>query len=408
MEKKGFWQSGHKPSLFGAFLYFDISFMIWGMLGPLAVVIAGDYPMDPVQKANLVALPVLGGSILRLVLGFLADRIGPKLTAQIGMVVTLVPLLLGWLWVDSLDQLYVVAILLGVAGASFAAALPLAGQWYPKEHQGLAMGIAGAGNSGTVLATLFANRLAQHFGSWEIVFGLAIIPIVLVFIYFSLFARNSPNRPAPKRLSEYGNLLKQRDAWVFCALYCVTFGGFVGLANYLTIFFNTQYGLSAVQAADITTICVIAGSFFRPVGGFLADRIGGSRMLMFLYAGAAIMLIGVSFLPPLWLVVTLLFIGMMCLGAGNGSVFQLVPQRFAGEIGLVTGIVGAAGGLGGYALPLILGRLYQATGSYTAGFIILSFIAAASLALTIVMQLKWRRSWLRGVPSGAQTGSAEA
>ncbi|ETT58017.1 nitrate/nitrite transporter [Paenibacillus sp. FSL H8-0457] len=408
MEKKGFWQSGHKPSLFGAFLYFDISFMIWGMLGPLAVVIAGDYPMDPVQKANLVALPVLGGSILRLVLGFLADRIGPKLTAQIGMVVTLVPLLLGWLWVDSLDQLYVVAILLGVAGASFAAALPLAGQWYPKEHQGLAMGIAGAGNSGTVLATLFANRLAQHFGSWEIVFGLAIIPIVLVFIYFSLFARNSPNRPAPKRLSEYGNVLKQRDAWVFCALYCVTFGGFVGLANYLTIFFNTQYGLSAVQAADITTICVIAGSFFRPVGGFLADRIGGSRMLMFLYAGAAIMLIGVSFLPPLWLVVTLLFIGMMCLGAGNGSVFQLVPQRFAGEIGLVTGIVGAAGGLGGYALPLILGRLYQATGSYTAGFIILSFIAAASLALTIVMQLKWRRSWLRGVPSGAQTGSAEA
>ncbi|WP_456290015.1 NarK/NasA family nitrate transporter [Paenibacillus sp. AK002] len=408
MEKKGFWQSGHKPSLFGAFLYFDISFMIWGMLGPLAVVIAGDYPMDPVQKANLVALPVLGGSILRLVLGFLADRIGPKLTAQIGMVVTLVPLLLGWLWVDSLDQLYVVAILLGVAGASFAAALPLAGQWYPKEHQGLAMGIAGAGNSGTVLATLFANRLAQHFGSWEIVFGLAIIPIVFVFIYFSLFARNSPNRPAPKRLSEYGNVLKQRDAWVFCALYCVTFGGFVGLANYLTIFFNAQYGLTAVQAADITTICVIAGSFFRPVGGFLADRIGGSRMLMFLYAGAAIMLIGVSFLPPLWLVVTLLFIGMMCLGAGNGSVFQLVPQRFAGEIGLVTGIVGAAGGLGGYALPLILGRLYQATGSYTAGFIILSFIAAASLALTIVMQLKWRRSWLRGVPSGAQTGSAEA
>lgn len=408
MEKKGFWQSGHKPSLFGAFLYFDISFMIWGMLGPLAVVIAGDYPMDPVQKANLVALPVLGGSILRLVLGFLADRIGPKLTAQIGMVVTLVPLLLGWLWVDSLDQLYVVAILLGVAGASFAAALPLAGQWYPKEHQGLAMGIAGAGNSGTVLATLFANRLAQHFGSWEIVFGLAIIPIVLVFIYFTVFARNSPNRPAPKRLSEYGNVLKQRDAWVFCALYCVTFGGFVGLANYLTIFFNAQYGLSAVQAADITTICVIAGSFFRPVGGFLADRIGGSRMLMFLYAGAAIMLIGVSFLPPLWLVVTLLFIGMMCLGAGNGSVFQLVPQRFAGEIGLVTGIVGAAGGLGGYALPLILGRLYQATGSYTAGFIILSFIAAASLALTIVMQLKWRRSWLRGVPSGAQTGSAEA
>lgn len=106
--------------------------------------------------------------------------------------------MLGWLWVDSLSQLYVVALLLGVAGASFAAALPLAGQWYPKEHQGLAMGIAGAGNSGTVLATLFANRLATHFGSWEVVFGLAIIPIIIVFILFSLFAKNSPNRPEPK------------------------------------------------------------------------------------------------------------------------------------------------------------------------------------------------------------------
>lgn len=125
MESKSFWKSGHKPTLFGAFMYFDISFMIWGMLGPLAVIIAMDYPMTPLEKANLVALPILGGSILRLVLGFMSDYIGPKLTAQIGMLVTLVPLLLGWLWVDSLSQLYVVALLLGVAGASFAAALPL-------------------------------------------------------------------------------------------------------------------------------------------------------------------------------------------------------------------------------------------------------------------------------------------
>lgn len=394
MDKKSFWQSGHKPTLLGSFLYFDISFMIWGMIGPLSVIIALDYPMDPVQKAQLVALPVLGGSILRLVLGFLSDYIGPKLTAQIGMILTLIPLLLGWQWVQSLGQLYVVAILLGIAGASFAAALPLAGQWYPKEHQGLAMGIAGAGNSGTVIATLFANRLAQHFGSWEIVFGIAMIPIILVFIFFTIFAKNSPNRPAPKKLSQYATVLKQRDAWVFCAFYCVTFGGFVGLANYLTIFFNTQYGLTAVQAADIATICVIAGSFFRPVGGFLADRIGGTKMLMYLYSGAGIMLACVSFLPPLPVVVSLLFVGMMCLGAGNGSVFQLVPQRFGNEIGLMTGIVGAAGGLGGYALPLILGNLYKATGSYTIGFIMLSIIVLCCLSLLVVMQMKWRTSWL--------------
>lgn len=396
LDKKSFWKSGHKPTLLGSFLYFDISFMIWGMLGPLAVLIAMDYPMTPLEKANLVALPILGGSILRLVLGFMSDYIGPKLTAQIGMGITTIPLLLGWLWVDSLAQLYVVALLLGIAGASFAAALPLAGQWYPKEHQGLAMGIAGAGNSGTVLATLFANRLATHFGSWETVFGLALIPIVVVFIFFTLFARNSPNRPAPKKLSQYSNLLKQRDAWVFCAFYCVTFGGFVGLANYLTIFFNTQYGLSAIRAADFTTFCVIAGSFFRPVGGYLADKFGGTRMLTLLYTGAALMLAGVSFLPALPVVITMLFLGMMCLGAGNGAVFQLVPQRFGNELGLMTGIVGAAGGLGGYALPLILGQLYSTSQSYTPGFIILALITAISMLLVLVMQARWRNQWLKG------------
>jgi NNP family nitrate/nitrite transporter-like MFS transporter len=166
MNKKNFWKSGHKPTLFGSFLYFDISFMIWGMIGPLAVVIANDYPMDPVQKANLVALPILGGSLLRLVLGFMSDYIGPKLTGQIGMLVTIIPLLLGWLWVDSLEHLYVVALLLGVAGASFAAALPLASQWYPKEHQGLAMGIAGAGNSGTVPALLNILAVGKPFSDW--------------------------------------------------------------------------------------------------------------------------------------------------------------------------------------------------------------------------------------------------
>ncbi|QDH22769.1 nitrate/nitrite transporter [Saccharibacillus brassicae] len=391
--KKSFWKSGHTPSLLSAFLYFDMSFMVWVMIGPLAVVIAADYPMDPLQKAQLVALPILGGSILRLVLGALTDYIGPKLTGQIGMLLTLVPLVIGWQFVQSLEQLYVVALLLGIAGASFAAALPLAGQWYPKEHQGLAMGIAGAGNSGTVLSTLFANRIAQHFGSWEIVFGLAIIPIAVVFVIFTLFARNSPNRPAPKKLSHYASVLRQGDAWVFCLFYAVTFGGFVGLSNYLTIFFNAQYGLSAVRAADFTTICVIAGSFFRPLGGFLSDRIGGIRMLTILFGGAGLMLALVASMPPLAAVVLLLFAGMMCLGAGNGAVFQLVPQRFGSELGLMTGIVGAAGGLGGYALPMLLGKLYQMTGSYTPGFVCLSGVALLALVLLVVIQLRWRTTW---------------
>lgn len=393
MDRSSFWKAGHKPSLFSAFLYFDISFMIWVLLGPLTVVIMQDYPMDDAQKANLVALPILGGSILRLVLGYLTDRIGPKRTAQLGMLITMVPLIWGWLFVSSLGELYIVAMLLGVAGASFAAALPLASRWYPPQYQGLAMGIAGAGNSGTVFTTLFANRIASVHG-WETVFGLALIPITLCFIIFTLLAKDSPTQPKPKTLRDYANVLKQGDAWLFCILYGVTFGGFVGLSNYLTIFFNAQYGLSAVKAADFTTLCVIAGSFFRPIGGWLADKVGGIRMLMLLYAGAGLMFASISSMPPLGAVTALLFVGMMCLGAGNGSVFQLVPQRFGAEIGIVTGIVGAAGGVGGYFLPKILGNLYQSTGSYTPGFLILSGIALCCVVLIFIVQGQWKRTWI--------------
>ncbi|MDF2671121.1 MAG: major facilitator transporter [Paenibacillus sp.] len=391
---KGFLQSGHKGSLFSSFLYFDMSFMVWVLLGPLAVVIAGDFELDASQKATLVALPTLGGSILRLVLGYLTDRIGPKLTGQIGLLLTLIPLGWGWLFADTMTEMYMIALLLGIAGASFAAALPLASSWYPPQYQGIAMGIAGAGNSGTIFATLFANRIAQHYGDWHIVFGIAMIPISLTLILFSILAKNSPNRSAPKKLSDYRNVLRQKDCWMFSILYSVTFGGFVGLATYLTIFYNTQFGLSPVKAADFTTICVIGGSFFRPVGGWLADKIGGIRMLMGLYGIIAIMMLGISTLPGITLTTIMLFIAMMSLGMGNGSVFQLVPQRFRQEIGIVTGIVGAAGGLGGYFLPKILGNMKLTTGSFAPGFLILGCIALSCIILLLFLQIQWRRTWI--------------
>lgn len=394
IERKSFWQSGHKGSLFSAFLYFDMSFMVWVLLGPLAVIISGEFDLNAAEKANLVALPTLGGSILRLVLGYLTDRIGPKRTGQIGLGITLVPLLWGWLFADTIGEMYAIALLLGIAGASFAAALPLASRWYPPQYQGLAMGIAGAGNSGTIFATLFANRIAQYYGDWHVVFGIAMIPIALTLIVFSILAKDSPNQPAPKKLADYGKVLKQRDAWLFCLLYGVTFGGFVGLSTYLTIFFNTQYGLSPVKAADFTTLCVIGGSFFRPVGGWLADKIGGIRMLMGLYGVVALLMAGISTLPPLAVTTALLFAAMMCLGMGNGSVFQLVPQRFREEIGIITGIVGAAGGLGGFFLPKILGNLKLSTGSFASGFLILSIIALSCAVLVAVVQGQWKRTWI--------------
>lgn len=385
-------KSGHAPSLFASFLYFDVSFMIWVMLGALGVYITKDFGLSPSQKGFIVAIPILGGSFFRLILGVLTDRIGPRKTAIIGMLVTMIPLLWGWLFGQTLTELYFIGILLGVAGASFAAALPMASRWYPPHLQGLAMGIAGAGNSGTLFATLFGPRLAEQIG-WHNVLGVALIPLAIVFIIYVLIAKDAPSQPDPKPLKEYLNVFKQKDALYFCLLYSVTFGGFVGLSSFLSIFFVDQYALTKVRAGDFVTLCVAAGSFFRPVGGYIADKIGGVKLLSFLFIGVAASMFGVSLLPSISIVTMLLFIGMMCLGMGNGAVFQLVPQRFQEEIGMITGIVGAAGGVGGFFVPNILGTLKQITGTYAAGFLVYAGIGLAALFILLIAQMSWRKTW---------------
>ncbi|WP_110928192.1 nitrate/nitrite transporter [Bacillus massiliglaciei] len=384
-------KEGHAPSLIASFLYFDVSFMIWVMLGALGVYITADFDLSPAQKGLIVAIPTLAGSLFRLIMGVLTDRIGPYKTAIGGMTVTMIPLLWGWLFGHSMTELYFIGILLGVAGASFSVALPLASRWYPPHLQGVAMGIAGAGNSGTVLATLFGPRLAEHFG-WNGVMGFALIPLVLVFFTYLLIAKNPPSQPEPQPLKNYLTIFKLKDTWYFCFLYSVTFGGFVGLTSFLSIFFVDQYGLTSVRAGDFVTLCVIAGSFVRPIGGLISDKIGGAKLLTFLYISLAICMFGVSTLPSLPLVIALLFIGMMSLGMGNGAVFQLVPKRFQKEIGVVTGIVGAAGGVGGFFLPNLLGTLKQLTGTYAAGFAIFAFIGISALILLTIARNSWKKS----------------
>ncbi|NHC40692.1 NarK/NasA family nitrate transporter [Bacillus sp. MM2020_1] len=385
-------KSGHAPSLAASFLYFDVSFMIWVILGALGVYITKDFGLTPSQKGFIVAVPILSGSFFRLILGVLTDRIGPRKTAISGMLVTIIPLVWGWLYGQTLTEIYMIGILLGVAGASFAAAIPMASRWYPPHLQGLAMGIAGAGNSGTLFATLFGPRIAEQLG-WHNVLGLALIPLLIVFCLYIFLAKDAPSQPAPKPVTEYLNVFKQKDTWYFCLLYSVTFGGFVGLSSFLSIFFVDQYDLSKVRAGDFVTLCVAAGSFFRPVGGFIADKIGGVRLLTFLFIGVALSMFGVSQLPPLAFVTTLLFIGMLCLGMGNGAVFQLVPKRFQEEIGMITGIVGAAGGVGGFFVPNILGTLKEVTGSYGTGFIVYTGIGIVALIVLFIAQMSWRKTW---------------
>jgi len=388
----GFLKAGHLPTLLAALLYFDVSFGAWVLLGPLAPFLRQDLGLTATEQGLVTAIPLLGGSLFRPILGLLADRIGGRRTGLLGMALTIGALGIGWQGANDAADLYVLGLLLGIAGASFAVALPLASRWYPPEYQGLAMGITGAGNSGTLLATLFAPRLAERFG-WPSVLGLAMAPLVMVLAIFALAARDSPRRGAPTRLGDYGTVLREPDTLWLSFLYSLTFGGFVGFASFLTTFFHEQYDVSRVAAGDFTTIVVMAGSLLRPVGGWLSDRFGGYPLLVVLLAGFSAVLAAVAVSPPVWVAVALLFIGIGMLGMGNGAVFQLVPQRFPERIGIVTGVVGAAGGLGGFFLPTLLGAAKDATGGYGSGLTALVAVFALGALVLLEMGTRWLRRW---------------
>jgi NNP family nitrate/nitrite transporter-like MFS transporter len=342
----------------------------------------------------MVATPLLAGAMLRIVMGVLVDHLQPKKAGIIGQLIVMSGLL--WAWLGDVHHYHAVlalGVILGVAGAAFSVALPLASRWYPPEHQGMALGIAGAGNSGTALAALFAPSLAIAYG-WPNVFGLCLIPLGIAFIVYLVFAKDPPSAPAPKSLVAYLTVLKDRDAWWFMFFYSVTFGGFSGLASSLTIYFNGQYGLSPVSAGYFTAACVFAGSMVRPFGGRLADRIGGIKTLSMMYMlAAAFLLIASTGLHAAWMAACVFVLAMLSLGTGNGAVFQLVPQRFRKEIGVMTGLVGMAGGVGGFYLASSLGYAKQLTGSYQAGLVVFASLAIVALLGLTFVKKRWRTTW---------------
>ena len=395
MISKDFLKSGHTPTLLSAFLYFDMSFMVWVLLGALSVQIAKDLGLSPAQKGLMVAVPILAGAALRLVNGVLVDLIGPKKTGLIAQVIVIAGLVTAWvLHIDSFNAVLAMGLVLGMAGASFAVALPLASRWYPMKYQGVALGIAGAGNSGTVFASLFAPTLAKMYG-WQTVFGLTAIPLVLVFVIFLFLAKDAPEKPAARTLGQYVAILKESDAWWFMLFYGVTFGGFVGLSSSLNVYFNSEYGLSPVTAGFFTAACVFAGSMLRPIGGTIADRIGGVRTLttMYLIAGVALAVFSLK-MPTVYTALGVLIVAMGALGMGNGAVFQLVPVRFRQQIGIMTGLVGAFGGVGGFCLAASLGLSKQVTGSYQLGLLGFAFLALVAVSGLTLIKKKWRTTWV--------------
>jgi NNP family nitrate/nitrite transporter-like MFS transporter len=378
-------RSGHWPSLLGAWLHFEISFMVWLLIGGLGVSIAQEFGLSATQKGLLVAVPLLGGACLRVPVGVSTDRLGSKRTGLIVLLSEAVALSWGWLAGASYLDMLAVGLLLGTAGASFAVALPLASRAYPLAHQGLAMGVAASANSGTFLAAFFAPRLAQLVG-WHNVFGLMLVPLTMTMILFAFLVPSDAEsmqtrRPRPAMI---GDVLRERSILRLCLLYAVTFGGFVGFCSFLPIFVHDQYGLDLVSAGSITGVCGLTGSLARPFGGYLADRFGGARVLTWVFLGIAVCILAVASLPALPSALMLLVTGVGIMGFGNGVVFRMVSDRFHKQIGTASGIIGAAGGLGGFLLPAWLGFLKDLSGTYQTGlqvFVALSVVACLNTML---------------------------
>jgi NNP family nitrate/nitrite transporter-like MFS transporter len=385
--------SGHWPTLLAAFLYFDFSFMVWTVLGPLGAQIGESLHLSAQQKGLMVAIPILSGAFLRIALGLLVDRIGAKNTGIIAQLIVVAGLVFAWLLgLPNYQATLLMGMVFGFAGASFAVALPQAGRWYPPNMQGVVMGLAGAGNIGVVIDSLCAPRLATAYG-WKSVFGFTLIPAVVVLVIYAVFSREAQVDVKRKRLIDYMTLLKDKDAHWFCFYYTVSFGGFVGLASSYVLYFKSEYGLTPVQAGDFSALCTFVGAMLRPFGGALADRVGGIRSLYTFYAVAGLALVASTFGHHLGYTVATFLTASGALGMANGAVFQLLPQRFGKDIGVMTGLVGCGGGVGGFYLASSLGLAKGLTGSYASGFFVFAALCFLAICGLSVVKTRWRTTW---------------
>ena len=389
---RSFLKSGHAPTLFAAFLYFDFSFAVWVLNGAMGPFISEDFHLSPAQIGLMVSVPTLAGAFMRFPLGVISQYIGRKNAAIVEMTAIVFALLYGYFFVQTFNNVLAMGGLLGIAGASFGVALSLGSGWFPREYKGLAMGIAGAGNSGTAVAALFAPRLAMHFG-WQHVYGFAAVAMLLPLVSMIVFAKEPPD-VEHQSLKQHLSCLFERDGWYFNFVYIITFGGFIGLATFLPSIFYAQFHVTKIIAGELTVLATITGSATRVLGGWCADRIGGITTLSVVFLIAVAGLFGLMTTPPL-LETTLLF--MLCfaaLGAGNGATFQMVPLRWPVTTAVAGGMIGEIGALGGFILPNLLGLSKQYTSSYRAGFIVYALIALGIFVMLRVVSKQWTKTWV--------------
>jgi MFS transporter, NNP family, nitrate/nitrite transporter len=359
---------------------FAICFAVFGSVSAMMPILKENLRLDPVQVSVALAIPVLLGSVGRIPLGILSDRYGGRLIFALVMVASAIPaVLMGY--VANYSQLILCGFFIGIALASFSVGTGFVSGWYPPERQGMALGIYGAGNVGQSLAAfgspVLAATLGIKWGFWT--FGLLLLLWLVVWVFR---AQNPPRRAPAKGLGKALEPLRDGNSWLLSLYYFLTFGGFVAMAIYLPIFLTDIFKLTPGDAGFRTAGFVFLATAMRPVGGWLADRIGGRRILIWVFPVTAAMALLMSF--PTMVAFTIGALGMAAaIGLGNGAVFKLVPEYFPQSVGAVTGLVGAAGGLGGFFPPLVLGAIRQATGTFTLGFVFLAVFAMICFAVVL-------------------------
>jgi MFS transporter, NNP family, nitrate/nitrite transporter len=390
---KTFLRSGHAPTLLSSFIYFGFSCCIWVMNGAMAPFISETYNLTPAQKGVMLSIPIFAGALMRFPLGILAQYIGRKNATLVEMGMIIVALLFGYFFVDSYNSLLAMGVLLGIAGASFGVALSLGSGSFPARYKGLAMGLVGAGNVGTAVSVLVAPALAQRYG-WQTVYGIAAVAMLLPIVAMIFMAKEPPDVDKHASFKEHIACLFEKDGWAFSIIYAVSFGGFIGLTTFLPSYYHDQFGVSKVQAGQLSMLAAFMGAAVRVLGGWISDHWGGVNTLTAVLITVAISLVLCGLAGGSLVATTLLL--MLCfaaLGAGNGALFQLVPLRWPAATAVAGSMIGEVGALGGGLIPNAMGMSKQYTGTYMWGFVGFAVCAVIVLLMLRSMQIRWTRTW---------------
>ncbi|OGI06501.1 MAG: hypothetical protein A3F80_01770 [Candidatus Melainabacteria bacterium RIFCSPLOWO2_12_FULL_35_11] len=378
-------KESHKALILST-ISFAVAFAVWGMISPLAKTFQANFLLTEKQTWSIIAIPVLLGSILRIPIGMLADKYGGRVIFGILLLFISLPAYM-LSFADSYSDFALWGLLLGMAGTSFSVGIAFASKWFPPKDQGLALGIFGMGNIGQSVALFMIPTLAAIL-TWQRSYQLFALVALVWGVIFLLFARDAEVKAKPKSFGEMFKILYEQPlSWLLGLFYFVTFGGFVALSIGLPKLLQEIFHLTAQDAGFRVAGFVALATLVRPLGGFLGDKVGGAKVLMYVFLFTGLLALGMSFEHIVPFTIGALGVAA-CVGLGNGAVFKLVPEYFPKDTGTVTGLVGAMGGLGGFFPPLVLGYIKTYTGQYDLGFLLLSIFCLMCMFLNFIVFFK--------------------